>query len=326
MKIPPATIGFAAGKLASATADLRSRIVETSTEAVTGRRADLTAHLNGRIGAAMLTQKAVEDIALEREGLNLRGTRLELVETTLAGMQNSASGLSARLLTAVGIGDVSSRSGIARDATRALDDIFSQLNVRHGDRFLFSGDATSTPPFGDPTDMLNDIQTIAATATDAADFAASLDTYFNTPGAGFQLNVYNGSATASDSDAVTGIDPAITEVLSGLAILTFSASNSPAPFIASSPDVLTAGAETLLSGETKLTGLRADQGALQASVAGRLDALDSEETLMTRLLNEMTGRDQFEAATELKELERNLEASYLLTSRLSNLSLMNYLR
>jgi len=47
---------------------------------------------------------------------------------------------------------------------------------------------------------------------------------------------------------------------------------------------------------------------------------------MSATFNRLTARDQYEAATELRELERNLEASYLLTSRLSNLSLLNYLR
>lgn len=326
MKTLPPVVNFTAAKLSASTAELRSRLADTSNEAVTGRRSDLTAHLGGRIGGAMLTQKAVNDISLEREGLILRGSRLELVDTTLAGMQDSASGLSARLLSSVGVGDLAARAGIARDATTALEDIFSQLNVRHGDRFLFSGDATATQPFGDPADMINDIETIAATAIDAADFAASLDTYFNTPAGGFQTNIYGGSATASDGDAVTGLDPAITQVLSGLAVLSLSAANSSAPFIASTPDVLVAGAETLLAGETQLTNLRADQGAFQASVTNRMDSLNAEETVLTITLNELTGRDQYEAAVELQELERNLEASYLLTTRLSNLTLLNYLR
>jgi len=38
------------------------------------------------------------------------------------------------------------------------------------------------------------------------------------------------------------------------------------------------------------------------------------------------GRDQFEAAAELKQLEVALESSYIITSRLSDLSLSNYLR
>jgi len=43
------------------------------------------------------------------------------------------------------------------------------------------------------------------------------------------------------------------------------------------------------------------------------------------LVNDLTARDQYEAATELQSLQTTLEASYLITARLSQLSLLNYL-
>ena len=46
---------------------------------------------------------------------------------------------------------------------------------------------------------------------------------------------------------------------------------------------------------------------------------------MTEAFNQMTARDEYEAATELESLQTMLEASYLITARLSKLSLTNYL-
>lgn len=40
----------------------------------------------------------------------------------------------------------------------------------------------------------------------------------------------------------------------------------------------------------------------------------------------MFGRDQFEAAGELKALEAQLQASYTITARLSDLTLTNFIR
>ena len=40
----------------------------------------------------------------------------------------------------------------------------------------------------------------------------------------------------------------------------------------------------------------------------------------------MVGRDQYDAASELKQIEASLEAAYTLTARLSNLNLLNFLR
>ena len=48
--------------------------------------------------------------------------------------------------------------------------------------------------------------------------------------------------------------------------------------------------------------------------------------VLTQSFNQMTARDQYEAASELKQLETSLEASYTLTARLANLSLLNFMR
>jgi flagellar hook-associated protein 3 FlgL len=72
--------------------------------------------------------------------------------------------------------------------------------------------------------------------------------------------------------------------------------------------------------------LRADRGVVQEQIAQKGESLAREEMIFTNAFNNLTARDQYEAATELRDLEASLEASYLLTTRLSNLSLLNYLR
>ncbi len=79
-------------------------------------------------------------------------------------------------------------------------------------------------------------------------------------------------------------------------------------------------------GRTLLVDVEASIGIRQDSLLSELDLLGREKVLLTSSFQDLTGKDQYEAATQLKELEANLEASYLLTSRLSNLSLLNYLR
>ena len=55
------------------------------------------------------------------------------------------------------------------------------------------------------------------------------------------------------------------------------------------------------------------------------ECLENEQTLLNQAFIDLAGKDQFEAAAQLRELEANLEASYLLTTRLSNLSILNFL-
>ena len=312
--------------LAQATQDLRARLETVSEETVTGRHADLNKHLNGRIGLAQLSQKVVNDIRSERDQLNLRDQRLTVIQSSLTVVQKTSNGISTSILQTTGIENDQNLKNIAREAQSALEQSFAALNANFGERFLFSGDATATPPLGSVEDVLDDIRAIAGAATSAADFNAQVETYFNDPAGGFQTTIYQGSTNVSDPDATSVLDPALTRLFTGLAVAALADPDTGPTLIAQSSEVLDQAAGSLLAGSTDVTNLRADKGTNQAEIKNRLDALDAEETLAVEAFNGLTAKDQFEAATELEEVETALEASYLLTSRLANLSLLNFLR
>ncbi|MEL6829480.1 MAG: flagellin [Pseudomonadota bacterium] len=306
--------------------DLREQVTRASKEAATGRYADLTLQLEGRIGKGMLAEKAVNDIDVQREQLVIREGRLDTVQRSLDTIQSLSLGLDARTFSSIGTGDTSVRTAISRDANNALETAFLNLNARFGDRYLFSGDATATPPFGDVDDLLADIAAIAATEPTAAQFTAAVNDYFDDPAGGWQTNIYNGTATTSDPDGILAIDPGITELIKGIAVLTFADPDSGLAYGGETNDVLEFAANTIAGGLSKFTNLRADLGVIQGRVELQQNQLDLEETVVTRTFNQLTARDQYEAAAELQELETNLEASYLLTARLNNLNLLNFLR
>lgn len=307
-------------------AELRERTRIVAEEAVTGRQVDVTKHLRGSIGQAMLGQKALDDIHTQRGVLNLRASRLDMVQLSLSNIHDNTVGLDARMLTALGNGDTVGRDLVARDAASALTGVFSALNVRYGDRFLFSGDATASAPLASPAALLADIRQIAATATSQADFEAQLDTYFNDPAGGWQTSIYAGTPTSSDPDGVTGADPALTELISGLAVLAISGSDENLTLFEQEPGIIQSGALRVGTGHVAVVHLRSDLGVKQEQIGLGLRNLDTEETVLTAVFNDLTGRDQYHAASELKLLEASLEASYMLTSRLSSLTLLNYLR
>jgi len=306
--------------------DLRSRLETTSTELVTGRHADLTAHLSGRIGDAMLSGKVLEDLATQREHFSLKGNRLTLVQLALQMAQDGTQGVEVATLDALARDDGPALELAARDARDALEQVFEALNTRHGDRFLFSGDQTGTPPLSAVEDLLDDVRDLALGAPTPGDFEAALDTYFEDPAGGWATAIYQGTPTASDPDAMLAIDPAITEMVRGLSVIAVSASSSAPPLFAADMTIISGAAETLSGGRDALVSRRADIGRLQENIDNRLSRLDVEETIATELFNAMTARDPYEAATELRELETNLQASYLLSSRLADLTFVNYVR
>ena len=83
--------------------------------------------------------------------------------------------------------------------------------------------------------------------------------------------------------------------------------------------------ERLERGRTNIVNTQASVGMRRESIADEQALLQREQTLLNQAFTDLVGKDQFEAAAQLRELEANLEASYLLTTRLSNLTLLNFL-
>ena len=244
----------------------------------------------------------------------------------MGSIRDLTEGLSLEMHAAIGIEDTQRQNTVAAEAREALDEVLSRLNVRHGERYLFSGDATATAPFLDADTLLNDLRVIAAGATDEADFATQVQTYFDDPAGGFQTSFYQGTQTASDGDAVLANQTAFSDMFMGLAIMSLNEPGAVEPFAAVGTPIMDVALERLERGRTLMVDVEAGIGIRQDSLRAELDLLGREALLLTSSMQDLTGKDQYEAATQLKELEANLEASYLLTSRLSNLSLLNFLR
>ena len=313
-------------QLSQTVSELRTRISEVSLETVTGRHFDVTKHLDGRVGDAMIGQKVVEDIEREQQQLQIRQSRLDQVQLSLGTIQAAGADIGTNIIAAVALNNTDEIKNGGISAETALGKIFSALSARQGQRQLFSGDATSSGPLNPLSDLLNDIETLRNTAIDPADFQASLDTYFDDPAGGWQTTIYNGTATTSDPDGVLAIDPAITQLVKGLATLAMARDNPEHRNLEPPSTILSDAANTVIQATDAMIDLQVTTGAKQEEIETRQRSLVAESTLLAQAANDMISRDQFEAATELRRLESSLEASYLLTSRLSNLTLINFIR
>jgi flagellar hook-associated protein 3 FlgL len=318
--------GFLNSSVARNITEMRGQIADRSQEATTGIQADLVKHLDGRLDQALIGDQAIQANQDDQARLELRKIRLSIQDTTLTAVRDLSEGLQLQMSSVVGLEDVAGQDAVAATAKQALSDILLRMNARHGERFLFSGDATATLPYADVDTLLNDLKAAAATATDATDFATHVHFYFENPAGGFQTSFYQGTATTSDADAVLGNEQAFSDVMQGLAILALANRDEGVVAAQAGSPALDQALDRLERGRTGLVTLQSQVGLRQASLETEQTVLAREETLLSAAFRDLAGKDQYEAATELKDLETNLEASYILTSRLSNLSLLNYLR
>ncbi len=313
-------------QMADATRNLNDRLREVAGDVTSGRRFDQIGYLKGDIGQAMLAQRAVNELTLEKAQIALQGSRLAVIQASLGSVAVAADGIALDVQSALGLGDAVALERSSDDARVALERVFAGLGTRHGERYLFSGDATDTPPLEPVENLLADLGTLAANATTSADFEIALDAYFNSPDGGWRQDIYQGTHTDPKQDQVLAIDPAITELVSGLAVVSVAEQLNWGGGSVLPESTLSQAADRISNGIDGTTAVKARLGLVEERLDDRAIQIEQEETLAGQLLSDLTTRDPYEAAVELQQLEANLETAYALTSRLSELSLVRFLR
>ena len=317
------------------TAQIRDRLQTVSQEAVTGLKADINQATGGENGRAHLLQKAQSDIEQANSINALSQSRLDGISRSVSGARTVIDDLDTRAFVSLQLGQETAIDAIASEAESTLGIVMNALSTRVGDRNVFSGDETNQPTFASADTLLNDVRNIIALAPTVADAETALDDYFNTPGGGFDTNIYQGgdgnppalplgNGTTVRLD-VTGNNQEIKDTLRGLAVIAIS-KDALVGDDAGFQQIFENATTTLGKGKTGLLSLETELG-VHASTIEKVNQRNANEALgLATAFQNLFGRDQFEAAAELQQLQTQLEASYTITSRLSNLTLTNFLR
>lgn len=311
---------------------IRERLDSVRSEAVTGRVADVGRAVNGDTGKVDRLTEALAYAEDRVSVLSFEGNRARSAQDVLTAVRDTTEGVRGDALLALSASGSISDEAAAITGLSGFQDAVGRLNSEFGGRSLFGGDAGVTP-LADADVILDDLRTLVAAAptTDAAlvDIAA----YFDDPAGGFATNRYLGgdgaaptvelSRTERVATSVGANDDALRDTLRGLALVALSGEAADAD---AQDSFLQAGADRLGSSIEDVIELQSRIGTREERIASAQVGYEAQITSLTLANNALTGRDQAEAATEMRLLESQLEASYLTTSRLANLSLVNYLR
>jgi flagellar hook-associated protein 3 FlgL len=184
--------------------------------------------------------------------------------------------------------------------------------------------------------MLTALRPLLAGVTDCATAAGIVEDWFMAPGGGYETAAWQGGpgdaapailAEGVQADtAVSALDPAIREALSGLAMAALAAEGTGPVTQAARRDFATAAAGQMQAGEDRLILLRSDLGAGQARIETARVEIEATRSGLEIERSRLTDVDGFKTATELQAVQTRLETLYLLTARLSRLSLSEFLR
>lgn len=314
---------------------LRHDLQRLTTELSTGQRADLGRATGGDFTPLADLERSLRLTETFARTIAEAGLAASARQAALGRIEAEVEGTAPNLLGLATGGSLQDITLAVADAGDRLDQVVTALNTRLAGAALFAGNAPDRPALAPAEEMLAQVRPLAAAAATAGDMIAAVEAWFLAPGGGFETAAWSGGAEApapailGDGIAVqTGItarDPALREVLAGLALAALAAEGAGPSGEADRRALVSAAALRLERGEEALIRLRSDLGLSEARIEEARAATEAARSTLEMETARVTGADPYRAATELESVESRLEALYLLTARLSRLSLSEYL-
>lgn len=318
--------------LSRQTAQLRAEIERRSTELTTGLHRDLGAAVGGDFSALAAVEQSLARLKGHAAGTAEAALFADAMQAALGMISDGADALGADILRAVGPAREASVDSVAMEAGRAFSTAVAALNTRFSERALFSGVNAETAPLPAAEAILSALEIAIGGAATAADVQAAVAGWFASP-AGYDALYAGGAARGplpiaageTASLPVTALDPAIRDTLRALA----TAALLDRGLLADQPEaraqLMKATGEDLATGGEARAQLRARVGTVQAQVAAAQTRNAAEASALEIARAGITAADPYDTATVLEDLQSRLESLYLVTSRVSRLSLAEYL-
>ncbi|KAA9009969.1 flagellin [Histidinibacterium aquaticum] len=353
----PAPIYSQLTSLRHGVAVLRERLDTAGQEVASGKRTDIYGALGSGAGELIELHAMHERQVKQIDTNKVLAARMDAMSAVMGSVRTMADEVRAAALGVTSAG-ASDNGALKAAAASALDRILGQLNTSHSGTQLFSGIETAVSPMtawdeAHPVTGLVPSQVIdgvigggVVSAADATAKAAELAQVFDgtaLPAARtYEETFYSGAPlldgggvpvprqSARIDEGVTldyGVqanDPAFRDIYRGLAMLAATdATEIPdaaarQTWMEEALGALSSGLDGLLEAEARLGGA---QKGLDETIA----LLESRRDLYAGQIGAMENVDPYEAATRLTELETRLEASYLVTRRLSEMSFLKFM-
>lgn len=314
---------------------VKTRLNTLNTELNTGRISDLSRHLGGQTSLVDGIDRDLKLLDQFETSNAILASSLQRLQLTFGSIDDMRNSMVEQLLPLTADSLDTEFELAASRARTDMATIVSKLNRPDAGQAMLSGVAVDTQPLAAAEDMLDDIVALVGPATDAATIVATVTSWFESPGGGFDTVGYLGDTGGSlqrriSSDETLslearGDDPAVRAVLKGIALAAISDAMPTALANDVRAELMRTSAETLLSAGADLVALQAGIGENEERISLVQAAQAAQKSAFSIARNDVTLADPYETATRLQDVQRQLELQFTSTARLSQLSLVNFL-
>ncbi|WP_414900373.1 flagellar hook-associated family protein [Rhizobium cremeum] len=324
------------------TSNSMAEVSKLEVESVTGTYADVGLELGTRTSTSVDYSRESSRLQSIIDANALAEQRMESSQLALENMSGSSQSLLDSIIALSGNSDSSSLQVAADTAMATLENFVSYTNSAVNGEYLFSGISTDVQTLDDSfiTDITADFNTAFATfktangiasnadvtETQMAQFLSDYETAFNWS-SWTNASDTTMSTRISTSETVSTSTSANTDGFKSLvlaAVVSSQLVNSGLNASALSV-VNTAATDYAGSAITGLDSQRSLLGLSQERVEKANTYMEQQKSIIDTQLTGLIGVDTEEASVRLTTLLTQIETSYTITSKILNLSLVNYL-
>ncbi|QRM54249.1 flagellar hook-associated family protein [Sinorhizobium sp. BG8] len=330
-------------------AQAQKEMLQLEEESVTGRYADVGAVLGAKTARSLNLEMDMQRLESFVSMNALTTSKLAASQGALSQISEAANSAMETNITFDGTESQDQLDQAKESYANALSIFTSAVNTSYAGEYLFAGINTDVMPvsdyLSDPASAAKtafdqafvdffgftqtDAQTADITSDQMSDFIAELETSYMGTG-------WDDWSTASDQNMTSRISGS--EVIQsstnanidgmrkfalgaviGYELLNLNLSS------ATRSTVSEASLAYIGEGITGIDAARSTLGVSEARVEQANTSLETQITILTTSISDMVSVDTYEAATRINTLETQLSLAYTLTSKLQDLSLVNYL-
>jgi flagellar hook-associated protein 3 FlgL len=327
----------------SSVARMQADLVKLNQEVVTGRMADVGLALGAQTGQSVTLHVDKQALGALIDSNALLAGRLQQTQSALDTMRSGADNFLQDLIAAQNSLDANT---LPQGARAALASFIGAANASDGHGYLFGGINTANAPiaaYDSGPGAAVDAAFLAkfgfaqddpaAAGIDGAAMSDFLDNEFAAifadpawgatwSSAADQTTTNRISPTSKISASVSANEPAmrkLAEVYSMVGCLGMDGLGKDAR-----QAIIDKAAGLLGSATDGITGLQADVGAMQNQVNDASQRLQAQQTILDTQIGALEGVDPAEAKVHIDTLSTQIEMSYSLTTKLLQMSLLNY--
>lgn len=318
----------------SASSRIKTTLATLTAELSSGEVADLGARLGGNTQNLAGIEARLAMLAQFKNNASEAAAHTKGMQDALTAIRSATEELGQGLY----IEPASTTEGLmaARSAQAAstLQTVIGQLNGSVGQRFLFSGMASDTPPLASADAILSELTPLVAGLTTAEDVAQAVSDWFDAPSGGFADAAYRGGAggqmmpigeETSITLTTTALSPAIRDSLKGLATAALIDRGALASDSREGQKLLQGAGKGLLDNSAALVAEMSRIGYAQQVIASAQTEGDAASATLQTARNTLREADPLATSTAISDAETKLQTLYSVIGRLSQLKLADYI-